>query len=97
MSVEVVIRENDVALTVFVNDDLSRDDKCFGYLEIHDGFLDTKPVFWDNLPYFFNIGAKKKKSIKYELKENNGFYPGVVKDIKKVFKKAFELGIIVKK
>ena len=97
MNVEVTIRENNVALTVDVKDDLSRDDRCYGYLEVHDGSLLTRPVFWDNLFYFFNIGAKKKKSIKDELKGNNEFYQGVVKDIKKVFKKAFELGIIVNK
>lgn len=97
MDVEVTIRENNVALTVYVKDDLSVDGSNFGYIEIHDGSLDTRPVFWDNLHYFFEICSKKKKSIKDELKGNNEFYSGVVRDIKKVFKKAFELGIIVKK
>ena len=96
MSLEIVIRENNVALTVYVKDDLSRDDRIFGYVEIHDGSLNTRPVFWDNLEYFFEICAEKKKSIKEELKENNEFYSGVVKDIKKVFKKAFELEILIK-
>ena len=97
MNVEVTIRENNVALTVYVKDDLSRDGRCFGYLEVHDGSFLTRPVFWDNLFYFINIDAKKKESIKDELKAGKAFYTGVVKDIKKVFKKAFELGIIVKK
>lgn len=97
MNVEVKIRENNVALTVYVKDDLSVDNRCFGYVEVYDGSLDSSPVLWDNLFYFFNIGAKEKKSIKQELKREGVFYSGVVKDIKKVFKKAFELGIIVKK
>lgn len=93
-TVEVTLRENDVALTVYVNDDFSADGKNFGYIEIHDGSIHTKEVFWDSLPYFFKIGKKKKKSIKKELKEAEQFYPGVVRDIKKLIKKAFEVEIL---
>lgn len=68
-TVEVTLRENDVALTVYVNDDFSADGKNFGYIEISDGYINKKTVFWDNLEYFFKIGKKKNKSIKKELKE----------------------------
>ena len=95
-NVEVTLRENNVALTVFVNDDFSADGKNFGYIEIHDGSLDSKAVFWDNLGYFFKIGKKKKKSIKQDLKVAEQFYPGVVGDIKKLIKKAFEIEILSK-
>ena len=95
-NVEVTLRENNVALTVFVNDDFSADGKNFGYIEIHDGSLDSEAVFWDNLGYFFKIGKKKKKSIKQDLKVDEQFYPGVVGDIKKLIKKAFEIEILTK-
>lgn len=94
MHTEVTLRENDTALTVYVNDDFTADGKNFGYIEIHDGSLDSKSIFWDNLPYFFKICKKKKKSIKQDLKVAEQFYPGVVSDIKKLIKKAFEVEIL---
>lgn len=96
MNVEVTLRENDVALTVYVTEEFEADGKNFGYIEVSDGYINKKTAFWDNLPYFFKIGSKKKKSIKKELKELDQFYPGVIKDIKKLVKKAFEVEILVK-
>lgn len=96
MHTEVTLRENDTVLTVYVNDDFTADGHNFGYVEIHDGYVDKKSVFWDNLSYFFKIGKKKKKSIKKELKKAEQFYPGVVGDIKKLIKKAFEVEILTK-
>lgn len=96
MHTEVTLRENDTALTVYVNDDFTADGYNFGYIEIHDGSIYTKAVFWDNLSYFFKIDKEKKKSIKQDLKVAEQFYPGVVSDIKKLIKKAFEVEILTK-
>lgn len=94
--VEVTLRENDTALTVNVNDDFTADGKNFGYIEVNDGSIHTKEVFWDNLSYFFKICKKKKRCIKHDLKVAEQFYPGVVSDIKKLIKKAFEVEILSK-
>ena len=45
MHTKITLSENDTALTVYVNDDFSADGKNFGYIEIHDGSLDSKAVF----------------------------------------------------
>ena len=87
----------DVTLSVYVTEHLFSDGKNFGYIEVHDGTLDTKPVFWDNLNYFLDLNKEKKIEIKTELKENKQFYPGVVSDIKNCVKRAVKLGYLVKK
>lgn len=96
METEVTLRENNVALTVFVNNDFTATGINFGYIEVHDGCLETKSVFWDNIGYFFDLDKDKSKDLKKELKENEQYYTGVVKDIKKVIKKAIKVEILIK-
>lgn len=84
-------------LVVSVTDTLKKQEgnlKNFGHICIHDGSMDTKEVFWDNLSYFFEIDRKKEKSIKKELKMNGQYYKGVVKDVKKLVKRAKKLDLL---
>lgn len=88
---------NNTTLNVTVTKDLKKETgnlKNFGYIQIHDGRVDTEGVFWDNLEWFFEINKDKKKEIKEELKEKGQYYKGVVKDIKRLIKRAKELDLL---
>lgn len=97
---EVQLHKGNTTLNITVNEDLKREEREEGVLKnsgnitIHDGRLDTKEVFWDNLSYFFNIDKKKKKDIKSELKKKGQYYKGVVKDIKTLINRAKELDLL---
>ena len=94
---EVQFWVNNTTLNVTVTKDLKKEEgnlKNFGHIQIHDGSIHTEEVFWDNLEWFFKIGRKKKKEIKKELKEKGQYYKGVVKDIKRLIKRAKELDLL---
>lgn len=96
----VVLVKNDTTLSVCTTETLDKQEgnlKNFGYISVHNGSIHTKEVCWDNLEYFFKLTKKKKRSIKKELKEKEQHYKGVVKDIKTLIKRAFELELLSKK
>lgn len=93
----VELHLNNTTLVVSVRGNLKKQKKNlknFGHICIHDGSLDTKDVFWDNLSYFFEIDGEKRESIKKELKESAQYYKGVVKDIKRLIGRAKKLDLI---
>lgn len=86
-----------VVLNVSVTEDLKPRGgnlKNFGYIQIESS--NKTGVFWDNLSYFFDLTPDKKAEIKEELTEKGEYYPGVIKDIKKVIKRALKLGFLIK-
>src|SRR5690606_2203865 len=94
---EVQCKVNNVTLNITVTKDLKKETgnlKNFGYIQIHDGRVDTEGVFWDNLEWLFEINKDKKKEIKEELKEKGQYYKGVVKDIKRLIERAKELDLL---
>jgi len=94
---EVQFKVNNVTLNITVTKDLKKETgnlKNFGYIQIHDGRVDTEGVFWDNLEWLFEINKDKKKEIKEELKEKGQYYKGVVKDIKRLIERAKELDLL---
>ena len=58
----------DVELNISVKNDLSKQDgnlKNFGFIQITNGSLEDKPLFWDNLDFLFRRTKKNlKKSVK---------------------------------
>lgn len=94
---EVQFKVNNATLNITVTKDLKKETgnlKNFGYIQIHDGRVDTEGVFWDNLVYFFEIDEVKKKDIKKELKKKGQYYKGVIKDIKRLIERAKELDLL---
>lgn len=73
ISINIQFYCKDAELNLSVKDDLSKQDgvlKNFGDIQITDGRLDTKPIFWDNIDFFISCNKKEfKKECKKELKE----------------------------
>jgi hypothetical protein len=68
----------------------------WGYFEITDGSIGGKDCWWDNLEYFINCGKKEfKQECKKELKEAGFDWREVYKDVKRVVKRAIDLGLLV--
>jgi hypothetical protein len=91
---------NDIELNINVKEDLGRYEKDealhqFGYIEITDGRIEDKPLFYDNLTFFIECDKKEfKKECKTELKEKERNWKEVYKDIKTLLKRAKKLNII---
>ena len=87
-----------VELNIAVKNDLSKQDsnlKNFGYIQITNGSLEDKPLFWDNLNFFISGGKKEfKKECKPELKEKGYNWRKTYKQIKILLKQAEELNLI---
>ena len=67
----------------------------WGYFEITDGSLTTKPIFYDRLSFFMDCGRKEfKKECKEEI-ENIGLdWDEIFRDVKRVIKRAIKLGLL---
>ena len=89
----------DVELNLSVKDDLSAQDgvlKNFGHIQITDGSLDTKPIFWDGIDFFLSCGKKGfKKECKKELKEARYNWKGIYYINKQLLNRTKGLKIIV--
>lgn len=99
ISTYIQLFKDDVELNLGVNEDLTAKDgvlKNWGYIQITDGSLDTKPLFWDNTDFFLNCGKKEfKEDCKEELKERGYDWREIYKTIKTLLKRAKKLKIIV--
>ena len=93
---------NNVELNISVRDDLTGydyNDPLYndGFLQITDGTIQDKPVYWDNLNFFINCRKKEfKEECKTELKEKGYNWKEVYKDIKTLLKRAESLKLITK-
>ena len=89
---------NDVELNISVTDKLKAHDgnlKNFGFFEISDGGIDTKPIFWDGIEWTIKVGKKEfKKEMKKQLDKRNYNWKEVYHDVKALLKKAKELNLI---
>lgn len=95
---EVKLTKGNVTLGINVSEDLKlckneKAENC-GYIQVTDGYIDSKEVFWDNINWFLHIDDEKKKEIVEELKEKGQHYKGVIKDIKSVVKRALKLNLL---
>lgn len=88
----------DVELNISVKNDLSRQEdklKNFGFIQITDWHVNTKPLFWDNLNFFILAGKKEfKEECKSDLKEKGYDWIKTYKQIKTLLKQAEELNLI---
>jgi hypothetical protein len=101
ISNNVELRLGDVVLNISVTEDLKREEgnlKNFGYIQISNGMLNEEnECFWDNPIYFFDISAKKfNKECGEDLKKGRFDIEETRKNIKKLLKRAFKLGILTK-
>ncbi len=90
MNITVQLSENDTVLNLFLNNDLSKKEKAFGWFEVEDGnkILST----WDNLEW---EGLKDKKEFKKEMKKELGEkWKQVFEDARFLLKKAKKLDLI---
>jgi hypothetical protein len=89
---------DDVELNLYVKEDLKREEgvlKNFGNIEITDGRLETKPIFWDGIDFFLKCDKKTfKKECKEELVAADYDWRKVYKIIKTLLKRAKKLKII---
>lgn len=97
----VVFYRNDTMLHVSVKKDLTATDGNLindGYFIFHNGKLDTKELFWDNLSYFIHCSKKQfKKDSKQELEEQDLDWKNCYKDMKHLIKRAKKLNLLTKK
>lgn len=88
----------DVQLNLCVTKDLKPQEgnlKNFGYFEITDGSLETKPLFWDNVDFFLECDKKAfKDECKKELVKAGYDWKEIYKIIKTLLKRAKKLKII---
>lgn len=69
--------------------------KNFGWFEISDGTINSETCSWDNLSYFFDLSLENfKKECGEDLKRCDFGAKKVYKDINKLLKRAFKLGIL---
>lgn len=97
---EVVLSTYVVELHISVNKKLKKQKGNlinFGYIDIVKQESNEESVNWDNLEWFFDIDEEKEKELIDELKEKNLYNKGVIKDIKKLIKKAIKLNLLTKK
>lgn len=86
---------NDIELNISVTKDLKAQEGNFGFFEITDGSLDTKPIFWDNILWVEEVGKKEfKKDMKEELSERGYDWIKVRKDCLKLLNRARKLKIL---
>lgn len=90
---------NDVELNISVTNTLDAQKgnlKNFGYFQITDGGVDTKPVFYDNLGFFIFCAKKEfKKGMKKRLEKRGYDWKTTYKEIKTLLKRAKELNLII--
>jgi hypothetical protein len=87
--------KNEVALEIFLNDDLSTMWKDDASITIDTGMIDCKPKYWDNLRFFLENKEKLiKKECKPDVKELGLKWGEVYADIKYLIKKAKKLGYL---
>ena len=96
ISTYIQLFKDDVELNLGVNEDLTPREGDWGYIQITDGSIHTKPIFWDGIPLFLNCGKKEfKRECKKELKERGYKWKEVYKTIKELLNRAKELKIII--
>lgn len=99
ISTYIQLFKDDVELNLKVNKDLTAEEgilKNCGFIQITDGYLDTKPLSWDNIDFFLGCGKKRFKRVcKQELKERGYDWKEIYKTIKTLLNRAKELKIIV--
>lgn len=89
---------DNVTLSLSVRESLKKEKgslKNFGYIKVHDGSLDSKEVFWDNINYFLRADKKEfKKECKEDLDKADYNWKETYKTIKKLLKRAEKLNLI---
>jgi hypothetical protein len=94
----VQLYSNNVELNIAVTKDLKREEgnlKNFGYIQITEGGIDEKGIFWDNLEFFFDVSFKDyKKECGEDLEKGSYNKKQTYKDIKRLLKRAHKIGII---
>lgn len=94
----IELYKDDVEFNLSVKDGLTAQDgnlKNFGYIQITDGSIDTKPIFWDGITFFLSCGKKEfKKECKKELKEKGYNWKEIYTTIKELLNRAVELKIL---
>ena len=99
ISTYIQLYKDDVELNLGVNEDLTAKEgvlKNWGFIQITDGSLDTKPIFWDGIDFFLSCGKKEfKRECKQQLKDAGYNWKEVYKTIKELLNRAKELKIIV--
>jgi hypothetical protein len=91
---------NDIDLNISVKKDLTGykyDERLyqFGYIQITDGKIEDKPLFWDNVCFFTECGKKEfKEECKTELKEKGYDWKETYTDIKTLLKRAKKLKLL---
>jgi len=67
----------------------------YGFIQITNGGLDDKPLFWDNVSFFISAGKKEfKEECKKELQEKGYDWKEVYKQIKTLLKRAKKLDLL---
>jgi hypothetical protein len=91
---------NDIELNISVKKDLSgyKENEPlyqFGYIQITDGKIGDRPLFWDNVCFFTECGKKEfKEECKTELKEKGYDWKETYRDIKTLLKQAKKLKLL---
>jgi hypothetical protein len=91
---------DDVELNISVKSNLKRYEEeeslhHFGYIQITDGALGDKPIFWDNLDFFISAGKKEfKEECKKELEKKGYNWKETYKTIKALLKRAKKLNLL---
>lgn len=93
----ISIYKNFVTVELWVNKDLSPNERNFGGIKVTDGSIIKKDVYWDNLDYFHKLKNKKIKELEKDLKQNNQLYDTWVQDIEWCMNRFKELGYLKKK
>lgn len=98
MQTYVQFFKDDIELSISVTDSLKKQEgnlRLFGHIQITDGKIDDKPIFWDNLSFFLEASKKEfKKECKNQLKEKGYKWKDTYKDIKKLLNHAKKLNLI---
>jgi hypothetical protein len=100
ISTYVQLYLNDIELNIAVKKDLSGYNEGhrlyqWGYIQITDGSIEDKPLFWDNLTFFLECGKKEiKEECKTELKEKGYNWKETYRDIKILLKQAKKLKLL---
>ena len=88
----------EVELNICVGDKLERQEKQlknFGYIQITDVGLNTKPIFWDGIEFFLSCTkAEFKKECKKELKLAGYDWKECFEIIQLLLKRALELNLL---
>lgn len=91
---------DDIELNISVKEDLTGYleneplHQC-GFIQITDGKLEDRPIFWDNVSYFIDCRKKEfKEECKKELQEKGYDWKQTYKQIKTLLKRAKKLNII---